>query len=259
MGLPPFYETMNLTLKHLSAVALRALFAMAAVLLLTAPARAAESDWFDVEGRIQYGFYTEDTRTLASLTEQLGGEIGADDELRSYYAALANYRLGLLYGARDQDRARDAIGRCVDNLNRALKARKDFPEALALQSACLESQASLRPWMAPLSASKRNSQIERALKLAPKNPRVLMVGALETKDKSQAIAQLKKAVVAFEKERQDVERAPGWGAADAYVYLGRTYLDSGAVMEAREAFERALVIAPEFAQARRLLAKITAG
>ena len=244
----------------LRALVLRALIAVLAVMLLTAPARAAsDSEWFDVEGRIQYGFYTEDTRSLASLTEQLSSEIAPDDELKSYYAALANYRLGLLWGARDAGRAKDAIERCVANLNRALKGRAEFPEALALQAACLETQASLKPWTAPLSASKRNSQIERALKLAPKNPRVLLLDALETKDTKQAIAQLKKAVVAFEKERQDVDRAPGWGAAEAYVYLGRSYLDSGNLIEAREALERALIIAPEFAQARRLLSKITAG
>jgi hypothetical protein len=251
---------MNPAPNPLSSVLVRALIAMLAVLLLTAPARASDgSEWFDVEGRIQYGFYTEDTRALSNLTQQLGGRMGAGGELHGYYAALAHYRLALLHGGREPGRAKDAIEQCVANLNRALKVRKDFPEALALQSACLETQASLKPWTSPLSASKRNSQLERALKLAPKNPRVLLMDALEMKDKAEAIAQLKKAVIAFEKERQDVDHAPGWGAAEAYVYLGRTYLDTGALLEAREALERALVIAPEFVQAKRLLSKITAG
>jgi tetratricopeptide (TPR) repeat protein len=258
MGLRPFYVTMNPALNpRILGIVWRALIATLAVLLFTAPARASE--WFDVEGRIQYGFYTEDTRTLADLTEQLGSELDSGDELKSYYAALANYRLGLLWSGREPGRARDAVDRCVANLDRALRSRKDFPEGLALQAACLETQASMRWWTVPLSASKRNSRIERALKLAPKNPRVLMLDALETRDPQQAIAQLKKAVAAFERERQDVDRTPGWGAAEAYVYLGRTYLDSGEVIAAREAFERALVIAPEFAQARRFLSKITSG
>jgi tetratricopeptide (TPR) repeat protein len=250
---------MSPALNPLFGIALRALVAALAVLLFTAPARADDNAWFDVEGRIQYGFYTEDTRTLSNLTEQLGSELESGDELQSYYAALANYRLGLLFGAREPGRAKDAVERCVANLNRALRTRKDFPEGLALQAACLESQASLKPWTAPLSASRRNSQIERALQLAPKNPRVLMLDALEAKDQKTAIAQLKKAVAAFEQERQDVERTPGWGAAEAYVHLGRTYLDTGELMQAREALERALVIAPEFAHARRLLSKITSG
>jgi tetratricopeptide (TPR) repeat protein len=232
----------------------------AALLLAASPMLCAdESEWFDVEGRIQYGFYTEDTRALTNLSEQLAGPDQSDDPLRSYYAAFANYRLAMLWSARENGRAREAIQRCVENLNRALKARKDFPEALALHAACLEAKADQKPWTAPLSASKRSSHIERALKLAPKNPRVLLLDAIETRDASQAVTQLKKAVNAFEAERQDIGRAPGWGAAEAYLQLGQTYLHLGAVLEAREAFERALVIAPEFAQARRALSKITSG
>jgi tetratricopeptide (TPR) repeat protein len=232
-----------------------------ALLLAASPALFAndDSEWFDVEGRIQYGFYTEDTRTLTNLSEQLASTTESSDPLRSYYAAFANYRLAMLWSARDTGRARAAIERCVENLGHALKARKDFPEALALHAACLETRADQKPWTAPLSASKRSSHIERALKLAPKNPRVLLLDALETRDASQAVAQLKKAVSAFEAERQDVGRAPGWGAAEAYLQLGRTYLEVGAVLEAREAFERALVIAPEFVQARRALSNITSG
>ncbi len=233
---------------------------LAAALLLVSPVLSAEdSEWFDVEGRIQYGFYTEDARALTNLSEQLTGPATSDDPLRSYYAAFANYRLAILERARSDGRAREAIQRCVENLNRVLKARKDFPEALALNAACLETKAAQKPWTAPLSASKRSSHIERALKLAPKNPRVLLLDALETRDASQAVTQLKKAVQAFEAERQDVSRAPGWGAAEAYLQLGHTYLHLGAVLEAREAFERALVIAPEFVQARRALSRITSG
>jgi tetratricopeptide (TPR) repeat protein len=232
----------------------------AALLLAASPVLFAnDSEWFDVEGRIQYGFYTEDMRALTNLSQQLSGPGASDDPLRSYYAAFVNYRLAMLESARGNGRAREAIQRCVENLKHALKAQKDFPEALALHAACLETKAEQKPWTAPLSASKRSSHIERALKLAPKNPRVLLLDALETRDASQAVAQLKKAVQAFEAERQDVSRAPGWGAAEAYLQLGQTYLHLGKGLEAREAFERALIIAPEFAQARRALSKITSG
>ena len=61
----------------------------------------------------------------------------------------------------------------------------------------------------------------------------------------------------FEVERQGVDRTPGWGAAETYAYLGRGYLEQGDVLAARDALERALLIAPDFALARRLLQKIT--
>jgi Tfp pilus assembly protein PilF len=66
-------------------------------------------------------------------------------------------------------------------------------------------------------------------------------------------------VAALEAERQDVVHVPGWGLAEAYVYLARACLDKGDTVAARDALERALLAAPEFAEARRLMTKITSG
>jgi hypothetical protein len=103
--------------------------------------------------------------------------------------------------------------------------------------------------------------MERAAKLAPKDPRVLLLQALEGgedgKIDAPEMAKLQKATAAFEAERQGVGRTPGWGAAEAYAYLGRGYLEQGDIVAARDALERSLLIAPDFALARRLLHEIT--
>ena len=78
-------------------------------------------------------------------------------------------------------------------------------------------------------------------------------------DKERALQRFKQAAAAFEAERRETEHLPGWGAAEAYVYLAKCQLDRGATLEARDALERALLIAPEFAEARRLMKKITSG
>jgi tetratricopeptide (TPR) repeat protein len=186
---------------------------------------------------------------------------------KSYYAGLANYRLTQLTVARDRSRAKETAEACVNSLDRALKIQKDFADALALQSACLDVLAALEAWRTPFAASKSGAQIEKARHLAPGNPRVLLLDALEVYDrpkgssaeKDRALSGFRNATAAFEAERQEAEHAPGWGAAEAYVYLGRCYLDRGSTLEARDALERALLIAPEFAEARRLMAKITSG
>jgi tetratricopeptide (TPR) repeat protein len=227
-----------------------------------AGALAAENDWLDVEGRIQYGFYTEDARALTDVAEQLARGEEAQEPLREYYAGLANYRLALVLASRDKGRARDAVEQCVDRLDSALKSEADFAAALALQSACLRTLSVLKPWK-PLAGSKSSGQLEKAVKLAPKDPRVLMLAALDSMDGDKlddaSLARLKKAAAAFEAERQGVDRTPGWGAAEVYTYLGRGYLGRGDVLAARDALERALLIAPDFVMARRLLAKITTG
>jgi tetratricopeptide (TPR) repeat protein len=234
--------------------------AFAAALAFSGLARASDVDWMDVEGRIQYGFYTEDARALGDIANQLSGPEGADDPLRHYYVGLANYRLATVITAKDKTRAREAAARCVSRLDAAVSGKSDFAEGLALQSACLRTLANLTPWK-PLAGPKSTGQMDRAAKLAPKDPRVLLLQAMENgeagKIDAHAIAELKKAAAAFEVERQGVERTPGWGAAEAYAYLGRGYLDQGDVLAARDALERALLIAPDFAMARRLLAKIT--
>jgi tetratricopeptide (TPR) repeat protein len=234
--------------------------------LLPLGVRGAEANWLDIESRIQYGYYTEDPRSLAGVMDLLAPS-DTESASKSYYAGLANYRLTQLMEPRDRSRAKETAEACVHSLDHALKINKDFADALALQSACLDVLAALDAWRTPFAASRSGTQIEKARHLAPRNPRVLLLDAVavydrpkgSTADKDRALNGFKKATAAFEAERQETEHAPGWGAAEAYVYLGRCYLDRGATLEARDALERALLIAPEFAEARRLMAKITTG
>jgi hypothetical protein len=234
-----------------------------AAALVTAGAWGAETNWLDVESRIQYGYYTEDPRSLAGVMELLAPS-ESESANRRYYAGLANYRLTQLSSARDKGRAKETAAACVDNLKNIEQASAD---ALALQSACLDLLAGLEAWRAPFAASRSGSLIEKARHAGPRNPRVLLLDAVEVyerpkgsaADKDRALQGFKQAAAAFEAERRDAEHVPGWGAAEAYVYLAKCQLDRGATLDARDALERALLIAPEFAEARRLMKKITTG
>jgi len=237
-----------------------------ALALLPWTAWGAETNWFDVESRIQYGYYTEDVRALSGVME-LVAPADPQSELKSYYEGLVNYRLTQLSLGRDKSKAKDSASACVSSLDKSLALKKDFADALALQSACLDELAALEAWRSPFAASKSGSQIEKARHLGAKNPRVLLLDAVEAylrpkqsaAEKDAVLSGFKQAAAAFEAERQEAEHVPGWGAAEAYVYLGRCYLDRGSTLEARDALERALLIAPEFAEARRLMSKITTG
>ena len=76
---------------------------------------------------------------------------------------------------------------------------------------------------APLAAYHLHKDISRALQLAPGNPRVLLIDAISDYqlppssggNKERALTKLRAAVAAFEAERRDTERLPGWGAAEA--------------------------------------------
>jgi tetratricopeptide (TPR) repeat protein len=112
---------------------------------------------------------------------------------------------------------------------------------------------------------QRDSRIERARALAPRNPRVVLLDGVADGEKSKAFggdkvraqSKFQQAVELFERAGEPAEGEPGWGAAEAYLYLGRGLMRTGDTLGARNALEQALIIAPEFAAARRELARLT--
>jgi len=246
----------------------RALYA-AALISCGAFAQTESETWRDIESRIQYGYYTEDAVALRKLSETMAGGEGRD-KLRSYYAALLAWRMALLAaqpGAAARGSTADLAHHCVSEVDGALAVEADFAEALALRSACLATPLETAGGYAPLASHRARKDLERALQLAGHNPRVLLIDAMSDYElaaarggnKERALTKLRQTVAAFESERGGVERLPGWGAAEAWLLLARDLLDHGDPVAARDALEHALLIAPEYVQARRLMAKITTG
>lgn len=233
-------------------------------------AQADDTAWRDTEARIQYGYYTEDARALTSVAEALSAS-DSHDRLRGYYTALSDWRLALLAAqspaAVRGTSAAELLQRCVHAMNAVLEAQADFAEGLALRAACAVTPAGGAGLHVPFTGPKPHRDIERALAVAPKNPRALFVdamsdyllGAAVGGNKERALGKLRTAIAAFEVERAGPEPLPGWGAAEAYVYLARDLLDHGDGVGARDALEHALLLAPDYAQARRLMAKIASG
>jgi tetratricopeptide (TPR) repeat protein len=244
-----------------------------AMAALSAPAGASPSSlhWTYIEHRIESGYFQQDTAGLGGLAATLSfGEVAAGDatdaEWQNYYAALASYRLALLARS-DETRAWPYAQQCIDRLNRVLVVDTGSAEALALQSACLALQSNLDPWRSPLAAPLSQARADKALKLAPDNPRVLLLGALAARerprffggDDQQAFQLMLQSVSAFERPGAPAPGLPGWGAADAFTYLAQDYLTRGQALAARNVLERALLVAPDFTQAKRLMAEIIAG
>lgn len=253
------------------------LAAAPAIAATPAPAAAGAAtsapapDWVRLESRIDSGYFQQDAAGLTALAAALpaggAGRADASDTMwRSYYAALLAYRLALL-AKNDEQRAWPFTQQCIDRLNRVLVLDTGSAEALALQSACYALQSGLDPWRSPLAGPLSEARSDKALKLAPDNPRVLLLGALAARDRptlfggdpQQAFHLMQQAVSAFERQRASGSKVPGWGAADAFTDLARDYLGRGETLAARNVLERALLIAPQFTQARRLMAEIVAG
>jgi hypothetical protein len=246
-------------------------------------AQPMATSWADVEGRIQYAYYTEDVRALngvlASLkTKAVEGEEAAPEEdlaIRSYFRALVHYRLAQVQSTGKKSQARDAIDDCNEEVEHAVEALPKVPlgldetpagvhqraEAYTLGTACTLAGRE----MSTLGGGRIGSRIDEAVKLEPKNPRVRLVEALAAfaragKDaaaKNAAIQKLRGVTTLFEAARAGESTTPEWGAAEAYAFLGRALFEQRDVVGAREALERAMLIAPDYAFARRLMSQIT--
>jgi tetratricopeptide (TPR) repeat protein len=244
-------------------------------------------DWADIEGRIQYAYYTNDVRALnavldsAALKPKAGaeGEEGGDVDpgTRAYFRALAHYRLAQVFNVTRKGNARKAIGDCADEVDKAVDALPvvkygldDTPanqlkraEAYALGVAC--TLAGREMSSIPFTGGRIGSRVEDAVKLEPKNPRVRLAEALsqyeragkKEEEKAAALKKLRAVTVMFEQARAQASTIPEWGAAEAYAFLGRALIDQRDVVGAREALERALLIAPDYALARNLMSQIT--
>jgi hypothetical protein len=238
-----------------------------------------------VEGRIQYAYYTDDARALNGVLNSLKpkpveGEAETKDGdfvTRSYFRALTHYRLAQVLSPGKKSQARDAIDDCGEEVDRAVEALPKVPigldeapearhqraEAYALATAC--TLAGREMSSIPFGGGRIGSRIDEALRLEPKNPRVRLVEALVAFDRAEkdaaakdaAVQKLRNVTTMFEAARAAASTTPEWGAAEAYAFLGRALYDQRDVVGAREALERALLIAPDYGFARRQMAQIT--
>jgi tetratricopeptide (TPR) repeat protein len=235
---------------------------MFSAVLLTASAWAQQGG--DLQAQILYSYQVEDTNRLANLIQNLHNQVaadGADVSLR-YHLAHAQYRMGLVAGKRRARVAEIAFGDCIDELKPLIQEDVKSAEALVLQSACYAQLADFKKLEAVLLRSRSGERLKAALDLAPRNPRVVYLAALNglaqskpgTPEYQRSFAQLQLAVKLFEESSATNIDAPGWGHAEAYLALGRELQSRGDSLGARNWIEKSLIAAPEYKAAQRQLA-----
>ena len=241
--------------------------------LMPRQAAAADTDWRDIESRIEYAWYTEDSRDLARVADRVMA-LSSADPLRNYYLALAQLHQAQLTlaaataggGAGRLPAAGQAAGACISSADDALAARPTDAELLALQSLCMDVRGRTRALDVPFAGSRAHTQMMRALQLAPRNPRVRLLAAQLSyaaarsgQERAALLASFQSAVDAFELERQGLERVPTWGGAEAWEGVAQIELERGDAIAARAALEHALLLVPDYAAAHRLLNHILTG
>jgi tetratricopeptide (TPR) repeat protein len=243
---------------------MRAAALICILLLLPAILRAQEGG--DVQAQILYAYQTEDTNTLVNLIQDLAAKLkdAPGDATLSYHLAHANYRMGQLAGRAQSHRAEQSFSDCIDELKPLLQKDVKSVETLILQGACYQQLADLKSVEAVVLRGRAGDRLNAAAKLAPKNPRLLLVSSTEelarakvgSPQRQQALSQLNLAAQIFDTASGTSVDEPGWGHSEAYLALGKEAQARGDRVQARNLFEKALIAAPDFKAAQRQLAML---
>jgi tetratricopeptide (TPR) repeat protein len=237
--------------------------AAVAVTISALPARAATPEELaDFEAKADYAFYTEDVNALRGLLAEGAKLSESRQPLELYQFAHAEFRLLQLARARGPaGHAEAAAEACLAALEKANEARSRFVEGLALEAACAGYLASFGGLRGLVAGRRSEARLDAARALDASNPRVLLTDGLVHWFKSDATAaerataqrSFARAAAAFDTVAATTPGEPTWGGAEAWLFLGRALEARGELLAARDAYEKALLIAPDFAAARRRL------
>lgn len=127
-----------------------------------------------------------------------------------------------------------------------------WPESYALRASVTGQMIGLgNPMSGMILGPRSESQMDKAIQLGPKNPRVWMLKGVGTMFKpgmfgggaDKAGKELLKAIELFASDRP-VAPAPKWGHAEAYAWLGQAYAQQDKITEARAAYQKVLELDP---------------
>jgi tetratricopeptide (TPR) repeat protein len=239
-------------------------FGLLAVLVASGAHGESVAELDDAAARMQYAFYTGDSQGIETMLKSLE-EFQVDDSLaasKAYQLAYGNWKLSQLYlqplaDAHPRPNAKSLASKaaqaCVRQARNAVEKDARLAEALAIEAACDGHSATARGGSAGCANSK---PLRTAAGLAPENPRVRLVQAMcapSTPAEPAAAERWRTVVASFEAAPPSRPGKPDWGHVEALTMLGEAYLQRGDPVAARDALERALVLAPDYRQAQQLL------
>ena len=240
------------------------LLAGMAFVLAGLPASGAES-LLPYRDRIEQGYNARDNQVIEVTIVDLkkAGTSSDQQDLATYYTAFARLRQSAIPGT-DKGRARGYLEQCIDGLEPLLERRSDYAQARALYASCLGASANYYVLKAATRGIAAGREMSAARKLAPDNPWVVFQDAISDfltpamfgGNRARALDKLKRAEQLFVASRPAGSTEPLFGESETWLYVGRVYLADGDKDKAREAFEKALTLAPESADVRDELAKL---
>jgi tetratricopeptide (TPR) repeat protein len=179
-----------------------------------------------------------------------------------YWTVVADWRA---VGFAQKD-GKDAVKRicepAIENAEKLVELDPKSAEALALLAGLEGLSMSYRGPAAGMTLGpKMESQMGRALGMAPENPRVRFLDALNTLHKpgfvgggaKKAAPKFAEAIALFEKEHAAAAAGANWGRDDAELWAGRCAMKLDDPATAKQHYERALAANPDNGWVRHVL------
>ncbi|MEP2667398.1 MAG: tetratricopeptide repeat protein [Cyclobacteriaceae bacterium] len=183
-----------------------------------------------------------------------------NDKQTQFDLALSQY--GLLSATmanQDEDMFDEYYDDTVDNLEEIIKANKGWGEPKALLSAVYGLKMGYSPMMGMFLGPKSGSLMEKAKEQSPQSALVVKLYAnskfftpeMFGGDLDEAISSYKKCLQLYEAQPSQLKN--NWMYLDALAFAGQAYLKKGEKEKAKQLFEKALTIEPEFMWVKHVL------
>ncbi len=181
------------------------------------------------------------------------------DQAYGLEKSLAGYRQALMLISQDQRKqAKEVLRELAKDLDAATEAQPEDAEASAILANVYGLMIHLNPVKAPLLGFKASGALESAKAGSAGNPRVKLLLGIDTFNKpamfggskEEALRLFTEAIEAFNKEAKG-DRS--WGHADSYVWRGIAFNEMGDEQKAKQDWQAALLIAPEYEWPKGLL------
>jgi len=190
-------------------------------------------------------------------------ERATEDNVRAslahYYVAYSELRLAnLLMPENESQQVTDDIlahlDRAIEHLRISINQNEKWAESHALLSNVYGQKIGLKPIAGMLLGPKSSRALKKAKKLDPDNPRVILTEAINTFNtpkmwggsKEKGMEGFKHAATLFQQEVISDLLQPSWGHTETYTWMGIAYMQQDQYVQAREAFEKALEITPNY-------------
>lgn len=253
-------QEMDVLIAHCRSRLIKLTTSLLCAVLLCASASAQTEQLRDLAGRLEYGFYAADTRALQQdLQTLMTLEAEASDaRLRDQHLGYARWKLSELLMRSDPVRAAELAEVCA-NVRPDLA---DVQVALqhAVRAACAAMLEKLRPVRGVLYRREREAALLQARKLGSKLPQVQLVESWVKVTNGEAVSAvtLRSLVAAYDAASiSELATATLWGHAEACYLLGQAEMQREDLLAARNALERAVLLAPDYQAAQLLLRNLS--